>query len=93
MRGWEIPPPREPSKGFRRLQQERRAKVDALLQTGYLRSERIKNALLRVPREECIPRFYRDYAYDEVPLPLPKVAFLAEQPRTFRSGVAQRPLR
>jgi len=41
------------------------------MRQGYLRSERIKEALLKVPREDFIPHKYRDYAYSEVPLPLP----------------------
>ncbi len=32
---------------------------------------RLKNAMLKVPREDFAPLFYRDYAYLEVPLPLP----------------------
>jgi protein-L-isoaspartate(D-aspartate) O-methyltransferase len=71
MRGWVIPPPREPSKNANQLKEERRARVESIIKMGYLRSERIKHALLRVPREEFIPRLYRDYAYQEVPLPLP----------------------
>ena len=42
-----------------------------LVRHGYLRSERIKDAVLKVPREDFIPHLYRDYAYHEVPLPLP----------------------
>lgn len=42
-----------------------------LQQKGLLKSERIKEALLKIPREEFIPYLYRDYAYEEVPLPLP----------------------
>lgn len=42
-----------------------------LFKHGYLRSERIKTALLKVPREDFIPFYYRDFAYLEVPLPLP----------------------
>ncbi len=42
-----------------------------LVKHGYLKSDRIKEALLKVPREDFIPRNYRDYAYREVPLPLP----------------------
>lgn len=34
-------------------------------------SDRIKEALLKVAREDFIPPDYRDYAYLEVPLPLP----------------------
>jgi protein-L-isoaspartate(D-aspartate) O-methyltransferase len=71
MRGWVIPPPKEPSKNARQLEEERRAKVESLVQMGYLKSDRIKNALLKVPREDFIPRLFRDYAYQEVPLPLP----------------------
>lgn len=50
---------------------EREKKVASLVRQGYLRSECIKQALLKVPREEFIPLPYRDYAYREVPLPLP----------------------
>jgi hypothetical protein len=71
MRGWVIPPPREPSKSANQLRQERRKKVESLIKMGYLRSERIKQALLKVPREELVPPPYRDYVYEEVPLPLP----------------------
>jgi len=38
---------------------------------SFRKSERIKQALLKVPREEFIPTQYRDYAYEEVLLPLP----------------------
>ncbi len=38
---------------------------------GYLKSERIRQALLSTRREDFIPHLYRDYAYLEVPLPLP----------------------
>lgn len=71
MRGWPIPPPIEPSKNPRDLEKERWAKVESLVRMGYLKSERIKEALLKVPREDFVPRLYRDYAYQEVPLPLP----------------------
>jgi len=42
-----------------------------LTRQGYLQSEVIKAAMLKVPREDFIPFFYKDYAYEEVPLPLP----------------------
>lgn len=71
MPGWIIPPPREPVKSREALRRERQEKVARLNRRGYLRSERIKAALLKVPREDFIPFFYRDYAYEEVPLPLP----------------------
>lgn len=71
MQGWIIPPPREPTKTAAQFQQERAAKVRWLVRHGYLRSNRVKAALLKVAREDFIPRDYRDYAYLEVPLPLP----------------------
>jgi len=71
MQGWTIPPPQEPTKSREDFEKERSAKVQWLVKHGYLRSERIKAALLKVPREDFIPFYYRDYAYLEVPLPLP----------------------
>lgn len=71
MRGWIIPPPREPSKTPGEFERERARKVRWLARTGYLRSARIREALLRVRREAFVPGPYRDYAYEEVPLPLP----------------------
>jgi protein-L-isoaspartate(D-aspartate) O-methyltransferase len=71
MYGWIVPPPTEPTKSNVEFAQERAAKVQELLITGYLKSELIQQALLKVPRENFIPRLYRDYAYLEVPLPLP----------------------
>ncbi|HXH14040.1 MAG TPA: hypothetical protein VNP04_30270 [Alphaproteobacteria bacterium] len=50
---------------------ERLAKVQWIVEHGYLKSEPLKQSLLSVPREDFIPRRYRDYAYLEVPLPLP----------------------
>ena len=71
MPGWIVPPPREPTKSREELRKEREEKVRLLSDQGLLQSERIKNALLRVSREDFIPVPYRDYAYWEVPLPLP----------------------
>ncbi len=42
-----------------------------LIRQGYLRTKRIKHAISKVPREDFIPLLYKDYAYSEVPLPLP----------------------
>lgn len=71
MQGWVIPPPKEPSKSRTELKKEREEKVEWLIKRGFLKSERIKKAMLKVPREDFIPPEYRDYAYLEVPLPLP----------------------
>lgn len=70
-RGWVVPPPKEPAKSRQDFARERIDKVGWLVEQGLLKSERIRQALLRVPREDFIPREYRDYAYLEVPLPLP----------------------
>lgn len=70
-RGWIVPPPKEPRKSKEEFLEERQEKARWLLRHGYLRSERVKEAILRVPRENFIPPCYRDYAYLEVPLPLP----------------------
>jgi protein-L-isoaspartate(D-aspartate) O-methyltransferase len=71
MQGWITPPPKEPTKTKRQFKRERARKVRSLIKQGYLMSERIKNAMLKVPREDFIPLAYRDYAYLEVPFPLP----------------------
>lgn len=71
MDGWIVPAPKAPTKTKEDFQNEREEKVRWLIEEGYLRSPRVKQALLEVPREEFIPTNYRDYAYLEVPLPLP----------------------
>ena len=71
MVGWTIPPPKTPEKTSNEFLEEREKKVKWLIQEGFLRSESIIKAMLKVPREEFIPEHYRDYAYLEVPFPLP----------------------
>ncbi|MCL5421816.1 MAG: protein-L-isoaspartate O-methyltransferase [Nitrospirae bacterium] len=71
MQGWVVPPPKKPEKSKETLREEREEKVRWLIMHGFLRSERIKAAMLEVPREDFILPSYRDYAYLEVPLPLP----------------------
>ncbi len=71
MQGWIIPPPKEPTKSKEEFRKERIEKVRWLIRHGCLISERIRDAMLKVPREDFIPPLYRDYAYLEVPLPLP----------------------
>lgn len=71
MSGWIIPPPKETSKSKDEFERERIAKVNSLIKDSLLQSERIEEALLKVCREDFIPRSYRDYTYLEVPLPLP----------------------
>jgi protein-L-isoaspartate O-methyltransferase len=71
MPGWIIPPPKEPVKTKAEFRREREEKVRRLVRDGYLKSSRIKDAMLKVRREDFIPPLYRDYAYLEVPFPLP----------------------
>ena len=71
MQGWAVPPPKEPTKTKQEFRKEREEKVQWLLDHGYLKSKPIQNAMLKVAREDFIPPPYRDYAYLEVPLPLP----------------------
>lgn len=71
MTGWIIPPPKKPTKTKEQFAIERTEKVRQLTRKGYLKSKRIREAMLKVPREDFIPDNYSDYAYLEVPLPLP----------------------
>ena len=83
MYGWQIPPPKKSSKSAEAFARERREKVAWLMKKGLLKSERIRRALLKVPREDFIPEAYRDYAYLEVPLPLPGVAATISCPHSY----------
>jgi hypothetical protein len=67
MYGWQVPPPRAPTKSREELRREREQKVQRLLAQGLLRSEQIKVAMLKVAREDFLPPLYRDYAYYEFP--------------------------
>ncbi len=77
MVGWVMPPPKPPIKTPEEFLKERRKKVKELEARGFLRSPRLKAAMLKVPREAFIPDLYRDYAYLEVPLPLPGEATIS----------------
>ena len=68
--GWELPAPSS-AKPDADLARERQAKVAELVRSGLLRSGRLRDAMLRVRREDFMPPAWRDYAYAEVPLPLP----------------------
>jgi protein-L-isoaspartate(D-aspartate) O-methyltransferase len=83
MAGWIVPPPKTPTKSPAQYAEERRRKVRWLEAQGLLESERIEAALLAVPRENFIPAEYRDYAYEEVPLPLPGVSATISCPHSY----------
>lgn len=83
MYGWRIPPPKKPTKSKEAFARERREKVAWLTKEGLLKSERIRQALLKVPREDFIPAPYRDYAYLEVPFPLPGVSATISCPHSY----------
>ncbi len=53
-----------------RFAEMRRRVVEYLVRLGYVKSEKIKKALLNVPREEFVPEPYREFAYDDHPLPI-----------------------
>lgn len=44
--------------------------VEMLVREGYLRSERVKQAFLKVPRERFVPDRYKELAYVDEPLPI-----------------------
>ncbi len=44
--------------------------MEKLVREGVIRSERVKRAMLRVPRELFVPEEYRLYAYEDHPLPI-----------------------
>jgi hypothetical protein len=83
MRGWVVPPPKKPTKSSTELREEREKKVRWLIRQGYLRSERIRDAMLKVRREDFIPVDYKDYAYREVPLPLPGTEATISCPHSY----------
>ncbi len=83
MRGWVVPPAKAPEKTGEEFREERERKVGWLVRTGYLRSERIRSAMLKVRREDFIPAPFRDYAYSEVPLPLPGKAATVSCPHSY----------
>ncbi len=48
--------------------QQRRTLIDNLSRDGYIRSDKVKDAFLQVPREEFLPPDQRPYAYVDSPL-------------------------
>jgi len=48
---------------------ERKRLVNYLIKTGVLKSENVIKAMLKVPREEFVPKHLRNQAYEDTPLP------------------------
>lgn len=56
--------------GELRFVERRRRLVEKLVREGIIRSEIVRRAMLSVPRECFVPEEYRDYAYEDRPLPI-----------------------
>ena len=52
------------------MQAERKKLVEKLLSYGYIKTEEVENAMLKVPREEFIPSDNKQHAYIDQPLPI-----------------------
>jgi len=52
------------------FERARRRLIDMLKEDGVVRSKRVEEAMLKVPREEFVLPHYRIRAYDDTPLPL-----------------------
>ncbi len=48
----------------------RREMVERLVRLGIIKSEKVREAMLRVPRHEFVPSNLRQRAYEDVPLPI-----------------------
>jgi len=53
------------------LEKKRKDMIELLKVSGYIKSEDIERAMLKVKREDFVPVGYRDIAYSNVPLPIP----------------------
>ncbi len=62
------PAPAKPSEEWFRRARERL--VERLVREGYIRSEKVRRAMLRVPRELFVPEDLRHLAYEDTPLPI-----------------------
>jgi protein-L-isoaspartate(D-aspartate) O-methyltransferase len=51
---------------------ERKEMVNRLLESGYIKTDKVREAMEAVPREEFVPKSNRSYAYLDRPLPIGK---------------------
>lgn len=54
------------------MKRDRKDLVKKLLDQGYIKTDRVQKAMLKVPREEFLPPESRPYAYIDQPLPIGK---------------------
>lgn len=52
------------------FEEARRKLLEDLKRMGYIKSDKVYNAMMRVPREEFVPEDLRFYAYEDRPLPI-----------------------
>ncbi|GEM_PF-3087760 len=52
-------------------EEERKRLVETLEKRGYIRSKEVKEAMLKVKREDFVPEEYKKDAYLDTPLPIP----------------------
>ena len=50
------------------LEEQKKMVIEKLIREGYIKSKRVIDALLKVPREEFVPEHLKDYAYVDTPL-------------------------
>lgn len=54
----------------RNMKKDRKDLVERLSDQGYIKTDRVRKAMLKVPREEFLPPESRPYAYIDQPLPI-----------------------
>lgn len=77
------------------LEEARRRLVESLVAEGIIRSERVKNAALKVKREDFVPESERRYAYEDMPLSIgygqtisaPHMVFLMDELLDLKEGM------
>lgn len=52
------------------LSEKKRALIEDLVASGYIKTEKVRRAFEKVPRENFVPERYREYAYTDTPLPI-----------------------
>jgi protein-L-isoaspartate(D-aspartate) O-methyltransferase len=77
------------------LEEAKRRLVESLVAEGIIRSERVKNAALKVKREDFVPESERRHAYEDIPLSIgygqtisaPHMVFLMDELLDLREGM------